>query len=174
MKHCSKRDGGSSRNHRSCSCILSPPCSLILSPHIQLPPRKHLLCPAPFEVLYQQALPPEKGGAASLVEGEYVNQLKHWLTEASEGGPINGPVMASLDFLEGCTEVNICRSGSLERIKWGFRHGHHGDQKCEKGRVLFRKSALLIVWSLQSKLMTGWWVITLTTETQARKHRLFS
>ncbi|EDL35793.1 mCG1051096 [Mus musculus] len=57
-------------NHQKLQLAASRRNKMMLTFKRFLPPRKHLLCPAPFEVLYQQALPPEKGGAASLVEGK--------------------------------------------------------------------------------------------------------
>uniref|UniRef100_A0A8C6N0F2 Uncharacterized protein n=1 Tax=Mus spicilegus TaxID=10103 RepID=A0A8C6N0F2_MUSSI len=57
-------------NHQKLQLAASRRNKMMLTFKRFLPPRKLLLCPAPFEVLYQQALPPEKGGAASLVEGK--------------------------------------------------------------------------------------------------------
>lgn len=65
--------------------ITGPTHSFCPHAYIQLPLRKHLLYAAPFEVLKQQAPPPEKGDAASLVEGEYANQLKSWLNRNIRG-----------------------------------------------------------------------------------------
>lgn len=106
---------------------------------------------------------------ASLVEGVYVNQLKYWLTETTEGGPMmrrasDGEFSVFWRVLRGeHLQDRVFRKNKMRFQTWAPWWSNKCTG-CEKCRVLFRKLALLFVWSLSIPLMMGWWGTMPNTE----------